>query len=369
VADRGDLGSIKYAKKALSSDDEAVRVAAVDVLTRIGGDAGAEALMEVAINSQGTTKRAAERGLTLMAGPRVDDVIAAQAASGDDKARAVALGLLSKRRVPEAPTTLLQYAKEGDDEIRSAAFRALIDVADLVHVETLAGLVVETKANAARRSGIAALEAALAKAPDKEAAAKVVVDRMKMLDGEDRIALLTCLDAAGGSTALRAVVEATQVSDEALRDAGIRTLSDWPDFEATERLLTIAGKSQTSLTHYVLALRGALRLIGTSDSASLDDRVILCFQAFDIARRDDEKRQAIAVMGSLPSPKVAERLLSLAQEGGLKVEAGLAAVELAGRSLRSDRQAARDLAQQIRALDISDEVNRRADGILRGRRR
>jgi len=369
IADRGDLGSIKYAREALDSDDEAVQLAAIDALTNVGIDAGVELLIDVAMNGRGRTRRAAERGLVLMAGPRVDEVIAAQAASGDAKARAVALGLLSKRRMPGATEALLRYAAEGDDDIRSAAFQALVDVADLVDIETLADLVVATKASAVRRSGITALEAALAKASDKDGAAQVVVSRVKTIDGDAKLALLSCLDAAGGATALRAVVDATQASDEALHNAGVRTLGNWPEFEAVEPLLSIAGKSQTSLTHYVLALRGALRLIGTSDSVPLDQRVSLCFQAFDLARRDDEKRQAISVMGSLPSPKVAERLLSLAQEEGLKVEAGLAAVELAGRSLRSDRQAARTLAEKIRALDISEQVNRRADAIIRGRRR
>jgi hypothetical protein len=35
----------------------------------------------------------------------------------------------------------------------------------------------------------------------------------------------------------------------------------------------------------------------------------------------------------------------------------------------TDRQAAGELAQKIRDLNISDEVNRRADGVMKGRRR
>jgi hypothetical protein len=154
-----------------------------------------------------------------------------------------------------------------------------------------------------------------------------------------------------------------------MRDAAVRTLSNWRDYEAAEPLLKIATKSETSLTHYVLATRGALRLIGTSESAPLEDRVTLCFYAFENARRDIEKKLAVATMGSVPSPKVAGRLLELAKDETVKIEAGMAAVELAGRALRSDRQAARELAQKVRALNISNEVNRRADAIIRGRRR
>ncbi|MHC4518809.1 MAG: HEAT repeat domain-containing protein [Planctomycetota bacterium] len=369
IADRGDLSHVKYAKQALVSSDESVRVAAVEALTAIGTDTGAEALMAVAIHGQGATREAARNGLALMVGPRVEEMIAAQAASGDGDARTMAIGLLGRRRMPGATETLLRYAAEGSEDIRAASFKALADVADLVDVEALAALVVKVENRSVRRSGVAALRAALGKATDKDAAAEILVGQMKASDTEARVTLLTCLDALGGAVAVATVVDAAEASDEALRDAAVRTLSNWRDYEATEALLRIAAKSETSLTHYVLAMRGALRLIGTSESAPLDDRVTLCFYAFDHARRDIEKKLAVATMGSLPSPKVAERLLELARDESVKTEAGMAAVELAGRALRSDRQAAREFAGKVRALNISDEVNRRADAIIRGRRR
>ena len=73
-------------------------------------------------------------------------------------------------------------------------------------------------------------------------------------------------------------------------------------------------------------------------------------------------------MGSLPNEEVAKRLLELTRDLNLKTEAGLGAVELAANMLRINRQAARDLAQKIRDLNISDEINSRADRIIKGRR-
>ena len=171
------------------------------------------------------------------------------------------------------------------------------------------------------------------------------------------------------SPALAAVCEAAQSPDEALCDAGIRTLGNWPDFEAAETLVAIASKPETSLTHYVLAVRGALRLIGAGESAPMDERVTLCLATLDHARRDDEKRQAVATLGALPCQKAIDRLLELIKNEALKTEAALATVDLAGRMAATDRQAARTLAQKIRDMNISDEVNRRADGVLSGRGR
>ncbi len=369
IADRGDISCVQYAKKALNSADESVRLAAIGTLGAIGADAGAKALLEIAANGSGSMQKAAKATLGVMAGPRVDEVIAAQSTAGESKVRDVAIGLIGKRHMPGAAEKLLAFAGDKDESISTAGFKALIDVADSIDIGTLAKLLAETQNGSARNSGVAALKSALAKATDKDATAGIIVSQMEKSSGAGKIALLTSLDALGGSAALKAATDAANSSDAALREAGIRTLSNWPDFDAAENLLAIASKSDTSLTHYVLAVRGALRLISTNDQAAMDSRMSLCFRAFDIAKRDEEKRQAIAAMGTLPNAKVAEKLLGLVANDKFKVEAGLAAVQLAGNMQSRNRQAARDLAQKIRDMNISDEVNRRADAVISGRRR
>ena len=217
----------------------------MEALTKIGCDASAEALMEIAVNGSGSVQRAARDGLALMAGPRVEEVIRDGAAAGDARSRSAAIGLLGKRRVPGATETLLGYATDGNEEVRSAAFRALVDVADAVDVGKLADLVAGTDGQRARSSASAALRAVLTRASDKAVAAKTVIERIGSSDGDARITLLTCLDAAGGPAALDTVTQAAQSSVEALREAGSRTLGNWPDFEAAD-ILTIASKSETS---------------------------------------------------------------------------------------------------------------------------
>lgn len=344
-----------------------MRLAAIETLTKVGTDEGAEALLEVAASGSGASQKAAREGLAVMAGPRVDEIVAARAASGDVSSRVAAISVLGKRRTTGAAQTLLGYAASDSDEISRAAFGALVDVADAVDVTAMVDLIAKTKSPAARDSGVTALRAALAVARDKDATGAVVVGRMKTADAETCIALLSTLDALGGTAALAAVCDAAQATDEALSNAGIRTLGNWPDFEAAETLIAIASKPETSLTHYVLAVRGALRLIGAAESVPLDDRITLCLAVLDKARRDDEKRQAIAVLGTLPGAKAIDRLSELLANDALKTEAAMATVDLAGRLAATDREAAKALAQKIRDMNVSDEINRRADGVISGR--
>ncbi len=243
----------------------------------------------------------------------------------------------------------------------------MFDVSGSIDIASLVELLAKIKSSTARETGITTLRTVLSKAKDKDTAAKIIVAQMGKSDQGLKLSLLTSLDALGGSTALNNVNDAVLSSNEAMRDAAIRTMSDWPDFEATEKLLAIASKSETSLTHYVLALRGVVRLIQTSISAPLEDREELYLSAFDIARRDEEKVQVISAMGSLPSMKISEKLLELAQDENLKTEAGLAAVQLASNMRRTDRIAAQELAQKILDLNISDDINSRAQNVITGR--
>ncbi len=74
----------------------------------------------------------------------------------------------------------------------------------------------------------------------------------------------------------------------------------------------------------------------------MEQRITLCLAILDNARRDDEKRQAIAVLGTLPCQKAIERLQELIKNEALKTEAALATVDLAGRMIPTDQRRRKD---------------------------
>jgi len=367
IGDRGDLSSINYVKELLRSDVESVRLATIDTLTMLGDAIAAESLFEIAVNGSDAAKEAAYAGLAIMKGPSVDVLIKANALSGDIQSRVTAIGLLGERHVSDAVQCLLVLAAEENAEISAAAFSALANFAGSVDIATIVDLLARAKSEKARNGGASTFRSILAKAQDKDAAAKVVIEKMETADRQISLILLGTLDALGGSRALTTVTVAAKSPNEDTCNVGIRTLSNWPDYEAAKILLDIASKPETSLTHYVLATRGALQLIQTSESAPLEERASDCIDAFDNARRDEEKRQAISTMAFLPATKVTDKLLELVKDENFKAEAGLAAVQLAANMLRTDRQAARELAQRIREMNISDDINRRAESVISGR--
>jgi len=367
IGDRPDISLVGSVKELLNSSHESVRLAAIETMSKLGNVVTAESLFEIAANGSESDRTAAREALALMTGPDIEEIIKTKAASGDIKTRIVAIGLLGQRRIPGATQSLIEYATDDNEEISSAAFEALAYFGDSVDIKTLIGLLSEKKDGKARNSGITSLKSILTRTKDKDAAAEIIITQMETAEKNFKLNLLSTLSAVGGQIALKNVTEAAQSSDETTRDTGIRTLSEWPDYDAAKTLLDIASNPETSLTHHVIAIRGILRLVETSNSAPLDERTELCINVFDITRRDEEKRQAISTMGMLPSLKMAEKLLDIVKDDNFKSEAGLAAVQLASTMVWTNRQPAQKLAQKIRDMNISDEINQRAESVINGR--
>ncbi len=379
IGDLKDTSAEAVVVPMLASQDEAVSLAAANTLSRLGTEASANTLFDAAVDGRGSVQKAAQSGLAVMSGPQADALVKAKAASGAAKARAVAIGLLGQRRGEGTARLLLAYAAEADETVSAAAFQAMANVADAIDLAALTDLVAKAQSDGARTVAVASLKAVLAKAQDKEAAGKIVIDRMNQAQGQTKLTLLSSLTSVGGTTALQAVTDAARSPDEAVRDVGIRTLSEWPDYEAVPILIDIASSVQTPLNHYGLAVRGALRLIALQrppmgprmgppmDTAQVESRAVLCVKILDQARRIEEKRQAIATLATLPCERSASRLLELVKDESLRTEAALAAVNLAGTMLRTNRQAAQELAKKILDMNVSADINDQANAVLSGR--
>lgn len=368
IGDRPDISLVEQVQGLLNSKEETVRLAAIETTSKFDTAAAIESLFEIATKGSESDRKAAGEGLAIMTGEDIEKNIKARAAFGDVKTRIAAIGLIGQRYIPGQDKNLIEYATDDNEDISAAAFEALAYLGDSVDIKTLIGLISEKKEGKARNSGITSLKSILSRTKDKDAAAEIIITQMGTLEKNFKLNLLSTLSAVGGPSALKTVVEAAQSTDEATRDTGIRTLCEWPDYEATKTLLDIASNPETSLTHHVIAIRGILRLIETTNSAPLDERTKLCTNVFDTTRRDEEKRLTISTMGMLPSLKMADKLLVIVEDENFKSEAGLAAVQLATTMVWTKRQPAIKLAQKIRDMNISDEINVRADFVISNER-
>jgi HEAT repeat protein len=354
-----DASAEKQLVAAAEAPEEPVRVAALERIGQVGGAASVPLLIRTASQMSGDTRKAAVSALATIPGRGADTAIRRAGAQGDAKTRAAAIGALADRGDRAALADLLKYAAESDTTVAGAACAAIGRMGADSELEPLLAL-------AGKAPGAdAAVQSVASRAGDKSAAAKKVVARLNNANAQETAMLLELLTALGGEEGLAAVSSRVKSDREETRDAAVRALANWPEFAAVPQLLAIAKDPNGSRVHNVLATQGVARLVKTSDKEAAQARVDAAVAGMEAAKRDEEKKLLISSLASVPSPASAEALKSCLKDAKFQAEASLAGVTLAQSLMRGNRAAAKDLAQAVLDTNPSDEIKRRAEGILR----
>jgi hypothetical protein len=211
----------------------------------------------------------------------------------------------------------------------------------------------------------AALQAVATRAHDKSAAAQKLIALTQTAAPQQLAPIFDSLALLGGNEALAALSRSAGGSNEEVKDAAIRALANWPDFPATQPLLVIASDPNAKRVHSVLAVQAVARLVKSSDQEPAAARLKAALAAMNAAARDEEKKLLLSALASVPDSQAGEAIKPFLSMPKYQQEAGLAAVTLAEALRKTDKPAARELAQAVKAAGISDRITRRADAILK----
>ncbi len=338
-----------------------VRVAALETLGRIGSASAVPVLLAAAQDIDAAIKSAAVASLGTAKGPGATAAIVQSAGQGDAKARAVAITALAARNDTAALPALVKYAADSDTTVSKAACAALAKFGSEKELPALVELVLAGNTKGADE----ALQAVASRATDKSAAAQMLVQRAGSASGPQLAAMLDVLSMLGGDEALAAVVKFSGSDNAASREAAIRALANWQEFPAAKPLLDIAANPQTSEVLCILSLQGVNRLAKAAEKESGADRVAAVQAAMKAARRDQERKLAVSSLGAIADRKAADALLPLLKDPQWSKDAGTASLNLSDALRRAnDRNTSRKLAEAVKAANLSEELNKRADAIL-----
>jgi hypothetical protein len=273
----------------------------------------------------------------------------------------VAINILARRNDPAAAPVLLNYAGEADPEVSAAACAALAKVGTDAELEGLIRLAVAGKTPGAP----AALQAVASRARDKSAAAQKLIALAKTATPQQMASLFEVLALLGGNESLAVLSSSADSSNAEVKDAAIRALANWPDFSATTALLSIASDPNTSRVHNVLVVQAIARLVKSSDKEPAALRVTTAVGAMHAATRDEEKKLMLTALASVPDRSAGEAIKPFLSTANYQQEAGLAAMTLAETLRKTDKPAARDLAEAVKQAAVSDAATRRADALLK----
>jgi HEAT repeat protein len=278
------------ALRALKSNDENVRVAALGALVQSGDASTIDVLAKAASEGSLREKSVAQNALERLRGETTDAALIAQLEKASPNERAVLARALGVRRAPNATPVLLKAAGDVEANVRLAALEALSQAAAPNDVPALLDL--QAKALNAEKRELSALEktmvAAVLNGSDKEAALNSVLIVTKDAAPQRKASLLRVVGGVGGVKANTALIEAAKEADETIRDAAVRALSISTDQSAAPALLELAQKGQ-NITHKALALGGYVRL-ADDKNLKTPDRLKMYEAALRVAPENEKKR-------------------------------------------------------------------------------
>jgi len=368
LGDRNDPKALPAVLAAAKSGPKAVRIVAMSVLERLGNASCTPVLLDAALEDDAEVAQAAETALARLPGQEVDADVLARLAKTTGKTRQVLIELAGQRRVEAALPVLVQCGEDTDAGVRGAAVAAVGTLGGEKQVADLVRILQKTQ-EPAERAGIEKALMSIS-ARGGAACAKPLMPLAQSADSALRIIAVHALAMAGGPDALAAVKTAMDDKDEAVQDEVARTLSTWPnkwpeDAGVVEPLLALA-KSGKKPQHKILGLRGYLQYVHEAKGLSDDARLAKVNDVLPLLTRPEEKRLAIAVLGTIGSGAALESLVAFAADPAIAEEACSAIVHLAGRrDLKGVSKEQRQKALETAAEKSKGGTKKRAEDLLK----
>jgi HEAT repeat protein len=364
---RGDKGAVPALLATAQSGPKPVRIAAVRAATELGDASAVPALVQLLDDGDRETAQAARDSLAAFPGKEADAAVMDMFQSGNTARQLTALDLMGRRRMTGSAATLLQAARAGDPQVRSAAVKALGDLGSPEQVPALLDLLKDSQSEPQRAAVEQALVAVCTKAENPPVGQ--LVGRFEQAEPAQQVILLRVLGAVGGADALQAVCGALRNSEAAVRSAAIRALCTWKTADAAPPLLALVQEASDS-AEQTIALRGYLSLAGRGD-LPVEQRLEMCRQAAGKVQRDDEKRLLLGTLGNIGAPETLAVIAPYLDNAGTQQEAALATLKVAEGLIRGRNVPAERAARVIEPLEklaqagVNEDVTARARTLLR----
>jgi uncharacterized protein len=363
LAARRDVAARGTVRAAMSSDDPAVRLAAVNALGILGDETSVPMLVDRTTAGVATAERQAARtSLIHLRGPRIDEVLTGLLAQGDAGRQTELIRILAARNAVSSLAALESAAEASEGTVRKEAWTALGSLARAPDVAGLLELLVRVR-DEERDDAEKAVEAVLGR-PDRPDLRALLQKLETVQTPAARGSLIRLASAVGDDTALPAVRQAVQSGDAGLRDAAVRGLAAWPTPAAFEDLVNLA-RTSAEPVHRVLALRAAIRLSSKAKGRTPEQMTGLVTELMQLAGATAERKAVLTELGRCPTLdalRLAQRYLA---DPELATEAGMAVTQIASALRDPHRDPVLAALQQLLAGNRDAAIAARACKVLK----
>ena len=358
LAGRGDASALESITRYLSSDNPAVREAAILAVAALGDATHVRMLLKQAggdkIGSVVVT------GLAGMTADYVDDALIE--ALRDERTVIAAMKVIGKRECRKAASELLRLARTGSPEVRSEAWGALASAASESDMDAMMAAAIAIDDRGLKSKATKAVEFFCSRAQDKQACFEAAARHYDRADDETKMFVLGLASKTGGTKALELTRSALKSGNRQLYDRAVRSLGGWPDSRATADLMDLARNAPEEKTR-ILAVRG---YITVADRERNDRKKVKMYQDIrGLVKRADQKKLIVSKLGNVREAGAIAMLSAYMDDPQVKNEAAMAAVNLVNRIRRGSRPELRALMQKVMTSTTNRGVINKAKGALK----
>ena len=368
LADRGDPAALGAVTASAEDGDVEVRKAALQAVGKLGDVSSAPFLVEVIGGDAGTAEMLeALRSLEMLGGEGVDDAIVESMLASEPAVRARLIGALSNRNAAGAVPELLKEAAGADAGVRKAAFRALGRLAEPRDLSLLLTLLVNLPDDQGRREAERAVVAVARKGTGRTGRSGPVLRVLQAGNSTVvRCSLLRVLGGIADVESLHALDASLKDGDPTIYDTAVRELASWPSADAAPALAGVFGDAQ-SRTHRILSLRGFVRLLNLPSQELAVQKTLDMYKAVVAhVKLPEEKKLFLSGLANVAHPEALEIAAAYVNyDDGVRAEAVLAALKIAGGVSASHPEQAKAVAQRVLSLASGDLARERAGEIIK----
>lgn len=352
--------ALPAARASIKNVSPPVRLAALGLLKRRGGDSDVPLLLDAAAGASGEEQAAARSALQTVPARNAHSLLIAAAEKGEPSVRAEAIRTLAARQAASAVPALLKLAADPVPAVRRESFKALGGLAGADDLPSLLNLL----ARAGDDLGVAesAAAAVCERAANKEAAVAMVLAALPNAGQAERGALVKLLPLIATGSGLNAVRADLNHADGGVKNAALEALAAWPNADAVPDLLG-AAKNAGNEANRSLAFRNCVRLVREGQTA-VEAKLGTLNEIAPLTKSAADKKLVLAALGEVPLPGAVELVLTYLPDSALEMEAATAVASVAPKLRGAQREPARAAVEKIQALCQNPAARQKLEGAL-----
>jgi HEAT repeat protein len=364
LSDRGDTAALPAVMESVKAADESVRIAALKAVGQLGNESSVDLLAQRAAQTGGTEQKAARESLYRLRGSKVDEAILAGITKAEPKTKIELIKSAGERNISEGVSTLLKTVEDSDRRVRVESLKVLRIIAGPEHLPALVELLLDLESSSDINEARKMVASVAHKIEDKNRQAEAVLAVLPSVkDVKKRCSLLSVLGKIGDSNALPRFRESLVSDNIDIRGAAIRALAEWPTSEPAADLMKAAENSENKV-HRILALRGAVRLLGLDNKRSTEEAIEMYKKAMSLAPDAGEKKRVLSGLANMKSLDALRITAGYLQDKALLKEAESATIKVADSIHEQFPRQTRDVLEKIIRTTTNEALQKQAQEII-----